>query len=138
MLAHHNRAHPPRTVFFLPPASLPAPLTLPDSRRPLSRAKVPINPEARRQLIIKSISAKQRPLPSNRQTQITHVAHAWSNQRRSFRGAFPASLSSAFRCRGTTAPQINLLVNYPGHWDKLTMMQQIGAIPALATKTAAG
>ncbi|MGH9746782.1 MAG: ester cyclase, partial [Candidatus Acidiferrales bacterium] len=24
------------------------------------------------------------------------------------------------------------------HWDKLAMLQQIGAVPALATKTAAG
>jgi predicted ester cyclase len=30
------------------------------------------------------------------------------------------------------------LVEAWDHWDKLAMLQQIGAIPALATKTAAG
>ena len=50
-----------RHVRLVPPSVLDDPEILDLINTGLYRAKVPINPKARRQLIIKSISAKQRP-----------------------------------------------------------------------------
>ena len=50
-----------RHVRLVPPTVLDDPEILDLINTALYRAKVPINPKARRQLIIKSISAKQRP-----------------------------------------------------------------------------